>query len=475
LRLAPAARCPPAERCKFAALVIGRRGGKTRLLALIAIYLAAFHSWKKFLAPGETGSIVVVAASKPQAELLLEYVRAMLTECPMLKRLIVRDVRGSIELSTGAVIEVLVSDYRLVRGRSALACVVDEIAFLNTDEFSVSPDSEVLAALKPSTATIPGAMTIISSSPYARRGELWRNYKRLWGQNVPDEIVWQAASRTMNPCISQAFVDAELAKDPAAASSEYLSTFRSDIEAFVSREAVESCINTGVYEIPPSKSRHVIFGLDPSGGAGSDSMALMGAFKDGDVAALAVLREWVPRFDPSQAAAEAAEVIKSYGANTCWADKYGGDWVAAEFRRHGVTVRYNEKSASELFIELLPLINAGKVSILHDARLISQLCNLERRNTRSLGKPLIGAPPLQHDDLACAFATACVAVHVKAPMRISAEFMTAHRNWIAMGRGERAAAQAAYGTRTVVAIGNRWLPPAGGETKRLRRKEGGTP
>ena len=123
---------PPSERCTFAALAVGRRGGKSRALALLSIYLAAFHNWKRLLAPGEPGTIAIVAASKSQSEILLRYIRAMLKECPMLRRLIVRDVRGSIELDTGACIEVMTSDYRLVRGRTALACVIDEIAFLQT-------------------------------------------------------------------------------------------------------------------------------------------------------------------------------------------------------------------------------------------------------------------------------------------------------------------------------------------------------
>jgi hypothetical protein len=51
--------------------------------------------------------------------------------------------------------------------------------------------------------------------------------------------------------------------------------------------------------------------------------------------------------------------------------------------------------------------------------------NLERRNTRSLGKPLIGHPPGQHDDLACAFATAAVACQTKQPMQITEEAVRA--------------------------------------------------
>src|SRR5512136_2252928 len=43
----------PVRPFREAALVIGRRGGKSRTLALIAVYLAAFIDWGPYLAPGE--------------------------------------------------------------------------------------------------------------------------------------------------------------------------------------------------------------------------------------------------------------------------------------------------------------------------------------------------------------------------------------------------------------------------------------
>ena len=40
-----------------AAVIVGRRGGKSRTLALIAVYLACFRSYEQFLAPGEVATI----------------------------------------------------------------------------------------------------------------------------------------------------------------------------------------------------------------------------------------------------------------------------------------------------------------------------------------------------------------------------------------------------------------------------------
>lgn len=43
-------------------LVIGRRGGKSLIMALIAAYLACFFDWRPFLTGGEPAVIVIVAA-----------------------------------------------------------------------------------------------------------------------------------------------------------------------------------------------------------------------------------------------------------------------------------------------------------------------------------------------------------------------------------------------------------------------------
>jgi hypothetical protein len=52
----------PAGPFTEAALIVGRRGGKSRVLALIATYLACFRDYAPHLAPGEMATIAVLAA-----------------------------------------------------------------------------------------------------------------------------------------------------------------------------------------------------------------------------------------------------------------------------------------------------------------------------------------------------------------------------------------------------------------------------
>jgi hypothetical protein len=217
-----------------ATLVIGRRGGKSLILALISAYLAAFRDWTPYLTPGEVGHIIVVAADKKQAGAIFRYLKAMLT-IPLLGDLIERETQEVLELRNRITVEVLTANFRAIRSRTVVAGLADELAFWPVGEDMANPDSAIIAALKPSMATIPGAMLLKASSPYMRRGVLSDDYVKHFGRDDSDVLVWQAPTRVMNPSVPQSFIDAETEKDPASASAEYGALFRTDLEAFVSR------------------------------------------------------------------------------------------------------------------------------------------------------------------------------------------------------------------------------------------------
>ena len=101
-------------------------------------------------------------------------------------------------------------------------------------------------------ATIPGAMLLCASSPYARRGALWDAHRRHFGKDGDPILVWQAPTRVMNPTVPQRVIDEAAERDPASAAAEFNAEFRRDIESFVSIEAVQACIfSPGVLERPP--------------------------------------------------------------------------------------------------------------------------------------------------------------------------------------------------------------------------------
>jgi hypothetical protein len=67
----------------------------------------------------------------------------------------------------------------------------------------------------------------------------------------------------------------------------------------------------------------------------------------------------------------------------------------------------SEKPKSELYRDLLPLINSTAADLLEHDKLVTQLISLERRTSRG-GKDSIDHPPGGHDDVANAVAGALV-------------------------------------------------------------------
>jgi hypothetical protein len=392
-------------------LVCGRRAGKSFILALTAVFLAVFRDWRPHLSPGEIGTIKIIACDRRQARVIHRYCRALLTRVPVLAQMIERDGDDEIELSNGIVIEIQTASFRSVRGYTVIAGLCDEISFWRSDETSANPDTEILAALRPAMATIPGAMLLAASSPYARRGALWQAFRRHFGNDGP-ALVWRADTRTMNPTVPQSVIDEAIEADPASAAAEYGAEFRSDIESYIAREVVEAVVVPGRHELPPIAGNSYAAFCDPSGGS-ADAMTLAIAHREGasgsGTAVIDAIREVRPPFDPESVVAEFAVLLKSYGLAEVVGDKYGGDWPGSRFREHGIAYRAAEKPKSDLYRELLPLLNAGKVELLDHARLVAQLCALERRTARG-GRDSIDHPPGGHDDLANVIAGAAVGI-----------------------------------------------------------------
>jgi hypothetical protein len=339
--------CEPGRMVEEAFLVIGRRSGKTRAAAILACFLAALCDFDD-LAPGERGTVLVLSASLAQAKRAFDYIRGIFSAVPVLRELVVGETADTITLSTGADIEVVPASFRTIRGRTAVAVICDEIAFWrNESNYSANPDSEILAAARPALATTGGPLVCISS-PYARRGEMWLAYKRDYGpEGDPLILIAKAESRALNPTLPQKVVDRAYERDPLAAAAEYGAEFRSDIDAFVSLEAVEACVSQRVFERGPLPGvRHTAF-VDPSGGsADSFTMAVVHREKDGRVV-VDCIRECAPPFSPEKVVSEFSLTLRSYRCSTVVGDRYAGAFPRELFSRSAAfrTCRRNARRA----------------------------------------------------------------------------------------------------------------------------------
>ena len=93
---------------------------------------------------------------------------------------------------------------------------------------------------------------------------------------------------------------------------------------------------------------------------------------------------------------EFADLLKSYGIRKVTGDRYGGEWPRERFRLAGISYELSTSAKSDLYREMLPLLNSGKIELLDHTRLVSQLCGLERRTARGGRDSSIIAPG--HDD-----------------------------------------------------------------------------
>jgi hypothetical protein len=395
---------PPAQRVEEFLAVAGRRGGKSRAMAALAAYIAGLCDHRHVLAPGEKPMLLAIAPDQRQARIDLDYAEGVFLATPIMKQLVKNRTADSLELKNGVAIEVRAASFRRLRGVTCLAVLADEASFWHSDEASSNADTEILNAVRPSLATTGGLLAVISS-PYAKRGEVWSTYRAHFGPDGdPQILVAQGASREFNPSLSERVVERALERDRAAATAEYLALFRDDIESFVSIEIVEACVERGVPVRPPLSGIQYRAFVDMSGGV-SDSATLAISHSEGERVVIDATREVKAPHSPEGVVDSFAETLRHYRVSTVRGDKYAGEWPREQFRKRGIGYEPADKSRSDLYRDLLPMLTSGLITLPDNPRLVSQISQLERRTSRT-GRDIIDHAPGASDDVANAAAGA---------------------------------------------------------------------
>lgn len=389
-------------------LAIGRRGGKSQVAALIAVYEALFKDHRAKLSPGEVATVMAIAADRKQARAVMRYTSGLVNGNAMLRSAVVRETGEAIEFDNRAVIEVHTASHRAVRGYTLSACILDEIAFWHVE--GANPDKEIVTGLRPGLATLGGKLVALSS-PYAKRGVLWDTHKRHFGGTSARVLVAQAPSLTMNPTLDPAIVEDAMRDDPEAARAEYLAEFRGDISSFLDIELVERASRSKPLILPPSEREQYHAFVDPNGG-GADEFTLAIAHREGELTVVDGV--WGRHGSPAAIVEEFAAILRSYRISRAHGDRYAGRWPADEFRKHGIEYTASNRDRSALYLEFMARINSGAVILPPCQKMQRQLANLERRAHRG-GRDTIDHPPGGHDDRANAAAGAVAFAMVRGP------------------------------------------------------------
>jgi hypothetical protein len=383
----------PTKRVRELWCVAGRRSGKSRMAAATAVFLALFQRHR--LASGETGFVLVLAATRDQAAVVFEYARGFIASSTVLAREVVSMTTNEIRLRNGVTLAVHPNSFRTVRGRTLLAVIFDEVSIWR-DESTASPDIETYRAVMPSLVH-SGGMLVGISTPYRRLGLLHQKHRDHFGVSGEDVLVVQGGSTVFNPLLDAGLIDASRAADPEAAVAEWDAQFRADISAFLSEDLIELATDRSrPPELPPRKGVTYRCFVDASGGR-HDSYTVCIAHKDGERIVVDVLRGAEPPFDPQQATREIAALAKEYWLREVYGDAYSADWIVSAFKECEISYEKAPKDKSELYIEGLPLFARGLVSLPEHRRLGRELRLLERHVSRA-GRDRVDHGRGGHDD-----------------------------------------------------------------------------
>jgi hypothetical protein len=177
-------------------------------------------------------------------------------------------------------------------------------------------------------------------------------------------------------------------------------------------EVLDACTRPSQREILPDSSSSYIAFCDPSGGS-ADAFTLAVAHRTKDkFVIIDATRTVKPPFSPESVVDEFSKLLKSYRCYTVIGDAYAGEWPREQFAKRGITYQRSEKNKSEIYRDLLPMLNSNTVELPPDNQLQRELLGLERRTARG-GRDSIDHSPGLHDDLANAVAGAAVFARMK--------------------------------------------------------------
>ena len=362
-------------------IIGGRRGGKTRLSAIIAVY-EAFRDHG--LPRGERGYVMLLARDKAQAQIAFDYIFKYISESPILSQRILSKTKQEIILKNNITIACYACTHDRVRGRSLVTIICDEIGFWADGDVSANPAEEILAALRPGMATVRHAKLIKISSPYVKCGVLWDEFSR---RTELDFLVWQLTSFQMNPTLREEDFESERRMGEEKFIREFLAHFTDSVNGWIDSDSLNRCIIGGRRQLSRQDNLSYVGVLDAA--SRHDDFALVIVHKDPQgLIVVDFIKTWTGtkkaplQFEP--VLSEVKDILETYGTNTVTGDQYQADPISQHLRKLGIVFNQFTFSAAtrfKLFSGLKHLLLQGKIQLLDDIELNRQLRSLREEKS----------------------------------------------------------------------------------------------
>lgn len=418
-------------------LIVGRRGGKSTISAIIALYSTLKVNWKPFLRKTPVATILILSHSVEFSEEILEILREMVESSPILDRL--RDTKRKNTqrifhlripfLKTDETIEysrvrvkVGAASKKTTRGSAVCTLLCDEIAFWNLAEDAAEPDTEILRAVRPSLLQFGDYATIIKlSSPGIKQGALYEEWNRREDLRSVS-VQFKAPSWVWNTILPKDNFKKEWIQDPDGFDSEYRGNFVDSVSNFILPEYVDLCVMKGVSFNTPSDDKKTMYSASIDAAFKGDRFAFVLVGYNEKRVTTYVVKYWEgTRKSPvkiHEVASFIRTVTREYGVNEVSADQFAFQPLRELFLQYGVSLTENTFTIPykrKIYFGLKRLINNQQLDLLDIPLLSKEIKELKVEQTAT-GQVKIGHPPGGSDDLADAIAVACYKALEKAGM-----------------------------------------------------------
>ena len=401
--------------------IIGRRGGKTTLSSMLAIYCAIITNWKPYLQKTPFATVLVLSHSKEFSDEILEIVRSFIETSPVLKRLInlrKKNTVNTMNLSVPFIeegkivysrvqIKVGAASSKTTRGIAACAVLCDEIAFWNLDENMKETDEKIMRAVRPATKQFgKKAFLIKLSSPGIKQGVLYNEYLKWQKDTLPQSYaVFKAPSWVWNTILPKEEFVEEWALDQDGFDTEYRANFVDSLSNFILPEFVDLAMVKGrTFQPPEAKNSPVVYraAIDAAYKKDAFTFSVVGIFENR--VKQYVLKGWEGSKKNPVQAKEVAEYIrtvcKEYGIDEVAADQYSFEPLREIFAQYGISLvekTFTLTFKKQIYFNLKRLIHSQQIDLLDHEKLAKEIKELVIEQTGS-GQIRIGHPAGGSDD-----------------------------------------------------------------------------
>lgn len=407
--------------------IVGRRGGKSTISAMLAVYAAIKTNWMPYLYKTPFASVVVLSHTRDFSAEILEIMRKFFEESEILSRLIDHDKKFTqttfnlkvpfyteekgIEYSKVS-IKVGTASKKTSRGRAVCALLCDEIAFWNLDEKAAERDEDIIRAVRPSLMQFGTEGLLIKlSSPGIKQGILYEEYQKR-SELPEDYIIFKAPSWVWNPRWPREEYEKEYKLDPIGFASEYRADFVDSISSFILPEFVDLCVVKGKTFTKPETRQDIFYAaaIDAAFKGDRFTFSLMGGTENR--IKQHVLKVWEGSALKPVKAHEVAEYIRTicrqFGIVRVHADQFAYQPLSEIFEKFGISLverPFNNTFKRQIFFNLKNLIHNQRIDLLDNELLCSEIKQLQVEQTPT-GTVKIGHPPGGTDDAATSLAIA---------------------------------------------------------------------